>query len=153
MKKTFLIILACGMISGCASTGKSKYKSVNENEVPEKYTRDFHKRRADVEQVNWQMVDSNCYIASFNSNNNQYTFSNIANLLRVCYEEHTSNPECETENPDWNKVVLIPVKVITDSNGYVIKITHDTDIKSIKLRGGEAGHEIPIEIISSKFND
>ena len=93
------------------------------------------------------------FLTSFNSNNNQYTFSNIANLLRVCYEEYTSNPDCETENPDWNKVVLIPVKVTTDSNGYVIKITHDTDIKSIRLRGGEAGYEIPIEIISSKFND
>lgn len=90
------------------------------------------------------------FLTSFNSNNNQYSFNNISNLLRVCYEEYmegTANPD------DWNKVVLIPVKVIKDSNGSVVKITHDTDIKSVRLRGGENGYKIPIEIISSKFND
>jgi hypothetical protein len=97
------------------------------------------------------------YLTVFNKGNNQYEFNNIANLLRMCYEEYmegtASDPDWETKNPDWNKVVLIPVKTSADSNGYVVKITHDTDIKSIKLRGGEEGYKIPIETISSKFND
>ena len=59
MKKVVLMVLACSLAAGCATTPKSKYKSVNENEVPEKYAKDFHKRRADIEQVSWQMVDSN----------------------------------------------------------------------------------------------
>lgn len=73
MKKTVLMILACALVAGCASTAKSKYKSVSESEVPEKYSRDFHKRRSDVQQVSWQMVDSTCYIASFKSNENPVT--------------------------------------------------------------------------------
>ena len=96
------------------------------------------------------------FLTSFNSSNNQYTFSNIANLLRICYDEYTEGPKYDTDwenkNPDWASVVLIPVNVTEDSNGYVVKITHDTDIKSIKLRGGDS-YQIPIEIISSKFND
>lgn len=96
------------------------------------------------------------YLTTFNSSNNEYQFSNIANLLRLChndYMEGTANdPEWEAKNPDWNKVVLIPVKTTEDSNGYVVKVTHDTNIKSIRLRGGES-YKIPIEIISSKFNN
>lgn len=96
------------------------------------------------------------YLTAFNSNNNQYNFSNIANLLRLCYEEFMegtkNDPEWESKNPDWNKVVLIPVQTTEDSNESVVKITHDTDIKSIRLRGGES-YRIPIEIISTKFND
>lgn len=96
------------------------------------------------------------YLTTFNSSDNQYKFSNIANLLRLCYNEYmegtVNDPDWEAKNPDWNKVVLIPVKTTEDSNGYVVKITHDTDIKSIRLRGGE-NYNIPIEIISSKFNN
>ena len=96
------------------------------------------------------------YMTALNSSNNQYQFSNIANLLRVCHDEWMEgikdDPEWTEKNPDWNKVVLIPVKTTEDSNGYVVKITHDTDIKSTRLRGGD-NYEIPIEIISSKFND
>lgn len=96
------------------------------------------------------------YLTTFNSKNNQYNFSNIANLLRLCYNEYIegtkNDADWETKNPDWNKVVLIPVQTIEDSNNSVVKITHDTDIRSIRLRGGE-DYEIPIEIISTKFND
>jgi hypothetical protein len=77
--------------------------------------------------------------------------------LKICYDEYSAgiekDPDWEAKNPDWNKVVLIPVKTTEDSNGYVVKITHDTDIRNIRLRGGEDGEQIPIEVISSKFND
>ena len=96
------------------------------------------------------------YLSTFNSSKNEYQFSNIANMLRLCYEEYMNgtkdDPDWENKNPDWNKVVLIPVNTTEDTNGYVVKITHDTDIKSARLRGGES-YRIPIEIISSKFND
>lgn len=96
------------------------------------------------------------YLTSFTSSNNQYKFSNIANLLKHCYEEYTNgvikDPDWESKNPDWNKVVLIPVKTTFDSNDNVVKITHNTDITNVRLRGGES-YEIPVEIISSKFND
>lgn len=103
------------------------------------------------------LADNNTsYLAALNSSTNQYQFSNISNLLRYCYEEYSKgiaeNPNWEEANPDWNKVVLIPVNITKDSNDNVVKITHNTDIKSVRLRGGD-DYEIPIEIISSKFND
>lgn len=96
------------------------------------------------------------YLTSFTSSTNQYQFSNISNLLRHCYEEYEegrkNNPDWESKNPNWNKVVLIPVNTTLDTNGSVVKITHNTDMTSVRLRGGDS-YKIPFEIISSKFND
>ena len=81
---------------------------------------------------------------------------NIANLIKVCYKEYqdgiAENPNWEAENPDWNKIVLIPVSTTLDSNKSVVKISHDISISSIRLRGGTE-YEIPIEVITSRFND
>ena len=95
------------------------------------------------------------YITTFTSGTNEYTFSNIASLIKLCYKEHqdgTTNPNWEAENPDWNKIVLIPVSTTLDSKNSIVKITHDISISSVRLRGGTE-YEIPIEVITSKFND
>ena len=96
------------------------------------------------------------YITSFTSGTNEYTFSNIASLVKICYKEYqdgiAANPNWEAENPDWNKIVLIPVSTTLDSNKSIVKITHDISISSVRLRGGTE-YEIPIEVITSKFND
>ena len=102
------------------------------------------------------------YITGFTSNTNEYTYNNIASLIKVCYKEYNDgtfgvdgvggNSNWEAENPDWNKVVLIPVSTTEDSKGTIVKLTHDISISSIKLRGGTE-YEIPIEVITSKFND
>ena len=96
------------------------------------------------------------FITSFSSSTNEYTFSNIASLVKACYREYQqgieSNPDWEAENPDWNKIVLIPVSTTLDSNKAIVKIAHDISISSVRLRGGNE-YEIPVEIITSKFND
>ena len=95
------------------------------------------------------------YITSFASSTNEYTFSNIASLIKICrkeYEDNIENSNWEAVNPDWNKVVLIPVSTTVDSNNSLVKIVHDINISSVRLRGGTE-YEIPIEIITSKFND
>lgn len=105
------------------------------------------------------------YVTSFSSSTNEYIFSNIANLVKTCYKEYSegiaSNPDWETENPDWNKVVLIPVSTTLQSQkdpatgrdvATIVKIAHDISISSVRLRGGTE-YEIPIEVITSKFND
>ena len=96
------------------------------------------------------------YLTSFDRSKNEYLFSNIANLVRQCYKEYAEGTEAdkewETKNPDWNKVVLIPVKTTEDGNKSVVKIVHDISISSVRLRGGTE-YEIPIEVITSKFND
>ena len=58
----------------------------------------------------------------------------------------------EAKNPDWDKVVLIPVTTTEDSNGSVVKILHDISISSMRLRGGTE-YEIPIEVVTSKFKE
>lgn len=106
------------------------------------------------------------FMASFASNSNEYTFNNIAALLKHCYNEYAQgvnkDKDWETKNPDWNKVVLIPVSTTKDSNGNVVKIIHDINIGSMRLRGGLLGnadegkdnkYNIPIKIVTSKFND
>ena len=96
------------------------------------------------------------YLTTFTNSTNQYTFTNIANLFKHCYDEYINSglslAEWEAKNPDWNKVVLIPVATTTDSNGSVVKIIHDISISSMRLRGGTE-YQIPIQVISSKFNN
>jgi hypothetical protein len=71
MKKVALLLLACTFIASCAVNKNSKYKSVDEKDVPAKFVQDFKKRRPEIEQAKWQMVDSTCYIANFASSGNQ----------------------------------------------------------------------------------
>ena len=96
------------------------------------------------------------YLTSFTSGTNEYVFSNIANLFKHCYHEYISSglslAEWEAKNPDWDKVVLIPVSTTADSNGSVVKIVHDISIASMRLRGGTE-YEIPIEVVTSKFKE
>lgn len=96
------------------------------------------------------------YLASFVNSSNEYVFGNIANLFKHCYREYTEgvlkDSDWETKNPDWDKVVLIPVTTTEDSNGSVVKILHDISISSMRLRGGTE-YEIPIEVVTSKFKE
>lgn len=95
------------------------------------------------------------YYTSFDSNYNQYEFSNIARLISVCAMEKekgmTLNPNWVNENPDWNKVVLIPVVTTTDSNGSIVGFTHDLSMNSIRLKGGQ--DKIKINVVSSRFTN
>lgn len=94
------------------------------------------------------------FLASFTNSSNEYIFSNIANLFKHCYKEYTEgvqkDSEWEAKNPDWDKVVLIPVATTEDSNGNVVKIVHDISINSMRLRGGSE-YQIPVEVVTSKF--
>ena len=96
------------------------------------------------------------YLTSYSSSNNEYVFSNISNIFKALYKEYTegtaADNDWEAKNPDWNKVVLIPVVTTKDSNGNVVKISHDLSICSMKLRGGDE-YKIPIEVVTSKFMD
>ena len=95
------------------------------------------------------------YYTTFNSTYNQYTFNNISRLLNYCRAERdngvASDPDWESKNPDWNKVVLIPVATTKDSNGNIVGITHDLKMNSVRLRGGD--DKIAIKIVTSSFSD
>lgn len=97
------------------------------------------------------------YIATFNSSSNEYTYNNIARLINYCANEYekgcAEDADWESKNPDWNKVVLIPVTLDKDATtGNTISISHNHGMTSAKLRGGEKD-PIAISIITSKFNN
>lgn len=97
------------------------------------------------------------YVASYNISNNKYMYYNIARLINYCAEEYRKGTDedanWEENNPDWNKVVLIPITINSDeSTGSVVSISHCHDLTSARLVGGESS-PITISIISSKFNN
>lgn len=98
------------------------------------------------------------YTTSFDNTYNTYTFSNISRLVSYCHNEKIteaaalglSPEEWASRNPDWNKVVLIPVTVNTNNSGAEVSITNDMSMNSIRLVGGST--PIRMQVIYSKFN-
>lgn len=99
---------------------------------------------------------------------NAYTFQNIANLVSAMYknkaEGEKKNANWMNEHPNWNKVVLVPVNVITTTQGYttvISKINHDMSLASTRLKrgvittdsNGKETSPIQIKVIYSKFKE
>lgn len=85
------------------------------------------------------------FICDFSANFNSYTFSNIANLISYLHKNR------DADDPDWNKVLLLPVTTNTNSFGNVINVNNDLSLASVKLVGGK-NHPISISVIYSSFN-
>lgn len=114
------------------------------------------------------------YTASFSSSRNSYTFTNIARLISylrsqrdmgagvVPGDDETARNEkyaqWENANPDWNKVVLIPVQAVytTTTNSYgmtvreLLRVNNEMGLTSTRLVGGDSG-DITLSIVYSKF--
>ena len=100
------------------------------------------------------------YTASYSSTRtykNAYTFQNIANLVSAMYKN-------KGKGKNWNKVVLVPVNVITTTQGYttvISKINHDMSLASTRLKrgiittdsNGKETSPIQIKVIYSKFKE
>lgn len=102
------------------------------------------------------------YTTSFDAVYNTYTFENLCRLVSFCQQEKQSGmisnnmteAEWEAANPDWNKVLLIPVNVTTtqDSYGFTkeVSVTHDMSMNSVRLIGGKDAKQ-QMQIIYSRF--
>lgn len=100
------------------------------------------------------------YTTSYSSTGtykNAYTFQNIANLVSAMYKN-------KGKGENWDKVVLVPVSIITVTQGYttvITKINHDMALASTRLKRGvittdSSGKEtspIQIKVIYSKFKE
>lgn len=98
------------------------------------------------------------FIATYSSSTNQYTFNNISGMITYMADIKkkglAENSNWLNEHPDWNRVVVIPVSVTTNSSSQIVKIVHDMSLTSTKLVGGSENQYEPIKInvIYSKFN-
>lgn len=102
------------------------------------------------------------YTASFDATYNTYTFENLCRLFSYIQrekragmaKESLTEAEWEAAHPDWNKCVVIPVKISTTSdtygNTYQTSVTHDMDMNSIRLVGGDNA-PIDMQVIYSRF--
>ena len=106
------------------------------------------------------------FLSPYNSSNNTYAFTNIAPLITYCIEERKKgiiasggNPEkeedgkkWEAENPDWNKVVIIPVKAGTNSNNEIVEISNSLSMENATLKGGtNPDNKLKIQIFYTTF--
>lgn len=98
------------------------------------------------------------FIATYSSSTNQYTFNNISGMITYMADIKkkglAENSNWLNEHPDWNRVVVIPISVTTNSSSQIVKIVHDMSLTSTKLVGGSENPYEPIKInvIYSKFN-
>ena len=153
----------CELIENCDTINSAKIVFTRYNEeggaLNNPHSKLLMVRKSDMYKffLKNQLSDGNTsYLTTFTESSNEYVFSNIANLFKHCYKEYTDgvqkDSDWEAKNPDWDKVVLIPVFTTEDSNGTVVKIVHDISVKSMRLRGGTE-YEIPIEVVTSKFKE
>lgn len=117
---------------------------------------------------NNELTDSKeSYLASYDSDDNLYRFTNIAQLITILKIERDEKAgvtagmdaatrrqlyaQWEAENPDWNKIYLVPVKAdYTSSSGStgsssqtLTRIQNDLGLTSAKLEGGK---DTPLEV-------
>jgi hypothetical protein len=114
------------------------------------------------------------YAAHNNVSTNQYTFSNIAQLVNYCLAEKKAAKE-ELKNfgkissvkgangqpvttieqweeaTQWNKVAIIPVSVSTDSSSNLVSIQNDLKPSYAKLKGGPAGSKLTMQVTYTTF--
>ena len=94
------------------------------------------------------------FYASFDTdsserNTNTYTFNNISELINSMYNSKLNGLASE----DWNKVVVIPVTITTNSSQQIVKVVHDMSLTSTRLVKGTKDDNSPITIsvVYSKF--
>ena len=88
------------------------------------------------------------FLATYNSSTNSYSFSQLNRLISQIFSEMNNAEERPAEGWDeHNKLVLIPVETETDSQGNIIGLSHDLEVNSAKLIGGENGEELEMEVI------
>ena len=103
------------------------------------------------------------FYATYTSNTtNQYTFSNISSLITgldaIRREGLKKDANWVANHPDWNKVLLVPVQIITSSSSTALtaasSFEHCVGIASTKLVGGSANPYEPIKvtIVYGKFS-
>ncbi|MCE2615621.1 MAG: DUF4270 domain-containing protein [Phocaeicola sp.] len=98
------------------------------------------------------------FVTQYSSATNSYDFKNIAQLVQRCINAkitgEKSDPNWTAKNPDWNKVVLIPISTVevveSNNNSYysyyyrssspkatIVAVENNLNMNGVKLVGGK----------------
>ena len=79
------------------------------------------------------------YLATYNSNQKTYSFNNLSYMINRMYAR-------KGQSENWNKAVLIPVEVQSNSSSTASGIANEMNVNSIRLVGGTANRHAPIRM-------
>ena len=79
------------------------------------------------------------YLATYNSNQKTYSFNNLSYMINRMYAR-------KGQSENWNKAVLIPVEVQSNSSSTASGIANEMNVNSIRLVGGAANRQPPIRM-------
>lgn len=90
------------------------------------------------------------FLGTYSSTTNSYSFSQVNRLISQIFSDMRTKEEPAEGWDEYNALVLIPVKTETDSQGNTIGLSHDLEVNSAKLVGGQEGEKIKMEVIYTK---
>lgn len=136
----------------------TKYKNISENSANNPYKMGTPKnllliRKSEVNDFfeQKQNYDSKTsFLGTYSSTTNSYSFSQVNRLINQIFSDMRTKEEPAEGWDEYNTLVLIPVKTETDSQGNTIGLSHDLEVNSAKLVGGEDGEKIKMEVIYTK---
>lgn len=93
------------------------------------------------------------YLATYDNTRNTYAFNNIAGLVLAMYK---AKRDGKSTTDSWNKAVLVPVAVTTNtssSSTTITNVSNEMALKSTKLVGGADNphKKIEISVVYNKF--
>lgn len=138
----------------------TKYKNVSDNSENSPYkmgtpqnlllirkneVKDFFEQRKNYDS-------KTTFLGTYSSTTNSYSFSQVNRLISQIFSDMRTKEEPTEGWDEYNTMVLIPVKTETDSQGNTIGLSHDLEVNSAKLIGGEGeeGKKIKMEVIYTK---
>ncbi len=87
------------------------------------------------------------FIGVYDPSINGYKFTKLNRLISSIFSELKNG---KPKDKDWNKVLLIPVTTEKDMSQKVIGVSHNMEINSARLFGGEDGEKLNIDIVYTK---
>lgn len=138
----------------------TKYKNVSNNSASSPYKMGTPQnllliRKNEVKDFFEQRKNYNSkttFLGTYSSTTNSYSFSQVNRLISQIFSDMRTKEEPTEGWDEYNTMVLIPVKTETDSQGNTIGLSHDLEVNSAKLIGGEGeeGKKIKMEVIYTK---
>ena len=107
-------------------------------------------RKSDMKdffEQNKTFDNKNSFLGVYDPKTNGYTFTKLNRLISQIFSEIRNG---KAKDEDWNKLLLIPVSTEEDMSHNIVGVSHNMEINSARLFGGEDGEELKIDIIYTK---